>query len=118
MNQQLVKDNQDKLEKELARIKLVLGHQDQADGKGEFPGDFKPKFAELGSEDGENASEVEQFANDLGVTNDLEDKMVKIVAALERIKNGTYTQCKEGDEIEEARLQALPEADTCMKHSG
>ena len=117
MNETLIQENKAKLESELKRIRGVLGHMDTADGAGEFPGDFKPKFPEVGREDGENASEVEQYANDLGETAVLEEKLKKIESALQRIADGTYGKCTQGDEIEEDRLRAVPEAETCMKHS-
>jgi RNA polymerase-binding transcription factor DksA len=116
MNEQLAQENKTKLETERKRLRTILGHQDIEDGPGEFPGEFKPKFPELGNEEGENASEVEQYANDLGETTALEQRLKLIDAALEKISNGTYGQCKFGDEIEEDRLRAVPEADTCMKH--
>jgi RNA polymerase-binding transcription factor DksA len=117
MNEQLIQENKAKLESEMKRILTVLGHQDIKDGSGEFPGEFKPKFDEIGREEGENASEVENFANSLGETQVLEAKLEKIRAALKRIEDGTYGKCKEGDDIEEDRLRAVPEAETCMKHS-
>lgn len=110
MNQDLIKENKAKLEAERKRLRGVLGRADETDGAGEFPGDFKPKFTELGSEDGENASEVEQFANDLGVTTAMEEKLKNIEAALKRIEDGTYGKNADGSEIDEARLRALPEA--------
>ena len=117
MNEQLLKENQIKLEEELKRLKTILGHEATLDGKGEFPGDYKPQFSELGREEGDNASEVENYANDLGVTYNLEERLKKIEAALQRIKDGTYGKCIEGDDIEEARLRAVPETETCTKHA-
>jgi RNA polymerase-binding transcription factor DksA len=117
MNETLIQENKARLQSERDRIRGILGRFDQADGSGEFPGEFKPKFQEVGREEGENASEVEQYANDLGETNILEDRLKNIEAALVRIADGTYGKCKEGDDIEEERLRAIPEADTCMKHS-
>ena len=117
MNQQLVEENKVKLEAERARLRGVLGRKDTEDGDGEFPGEFKPKFDEVGREEGENASEVENFANELGETNVLEEKLTKIEAALKRIEAGTYGVCTGGDEIEEDRLRAIPEAETCITHS-
>jgi RNA polymerase-binding transcription factor DksA len=117
MNTQLLEENKAKLLAEAKRLKVVLGHEAKFDGDGEFPGEFKPEFHELGSEQGENASEVEQYANDLGVTEDLEKRLKIIEAALARIKDGTYGLCPEGDEIEEARLRAEPAAEFCVKHS-
>jgi RNA polymerase-binding transcription factor DksA len=117
MNKQLIEENKKKLLDEQKRIKTILGNEDIVDGKGQFPGDYKPKYDELGSEEGENASEVENFGNQLAVTEDLETQLKKIDWALARIENGTYGVCSEGDEIEEDRLRALPTAETCIKHA-
>jgi RNA polymerase-binding transcription factor DksA len=117
MNQQFIEECKEKLLTEQKRIRAILGHEDKFDGKGEFPGEYQPKFTEVGSEEGENASEVEQYANDLSVTADLEEKLTKVEAALKRIEGGTYGKCAMGDEIDEARLRAVPEADTCITHA-
>jgi len=116
-SKQLIEESKKKLLDEQKRIKTVLGHEDIKDGKGEFPGEYKPKFDELGSEEGDNASEVENFGNQLGVTQSLESKLLKIESALQRIEAGTFGQCEMGDQIEEARLAVEPSATTCMKHS-
>ncbi|MBX4188200.1 MAG: hypothetical protein KW793_03650 [Candidatus Doudnabacteria bacterium] len=117
MNEQLIEENKAKLESELKRLRGVLGREAAQDGAGEFPGEYKPRFQEVGREEGENASEVEQFANTLGETHVLEESLQKVEAALKRIDDGTYGKCKMGDDIEEERLRVLPEAETCMKHS-
>jgi RNA polymerase-binding transcription factor DksA len=117
MNTQLAEENKARLLEEQGRLKTILGHEAKFDGKGEFPGDYKPEFPEVGNEEGENASEVEQFTNDLGVTENLEEKLARVEAALKKIEEGTYGKCKMGDEIEEERLRAEPSADTCMKHA-
>lgn len=110
MNQTLIEENKAKLEAERIRLREILGHGSIVDGDGAFPGEFKPKFDELGSEEGENASEVENFANDLGVTNVLEEKLKNVENALKRIEEGKYGVNDDGTEIDEARLRALPEA--------
>ncbi|MGE5297831.1 MAG: TraR/DksA family transcriptional regulator [Acidobacteriaceae bacterium] len=117
MNQELIEENKKKLLAEDLRLRKILGHEGKYDGKQEFPGEYKPTFPELGSEEGDNASEVEVYETNLAVTQDLEARLTKVMSALERIKNGTYGKCKMGDDIEEERLKAVPEADTCMKHS-
>jgi DnaK suppressor protein len=117
MNQQLVEENKAKLETERKRLLGILGRNADQEGAGEFPGDFKPRFQEVGREDGENASEVEQYTNDLGEVQALEQRLGQVDAALARIANGTYGKCTQGDDIEEDRLRAVPEADTCMKHA-
>jgi RNA polymerase-binding transcription factor DksA len=117
MTNELTQENKKKLEAERSRLRGILSRGNSKDGQGEFPGDYKPSFPEIGREEGENASEVEQFANNLAVTQDLEARLGKIEAALKRIEEGTYGKCAEGDDIEEDRLRAVPEADRCIKHS-
>ncbi|HTL39633.1 MAG TPA: hypothetical protein VL306_02365 [Methylomirabilota bacterium] len=116
MNKKLIDENKGKLLEEQARLQKILNKDDVADS--EIPGGHKPKFSELGSEDGENASEVENFANDLSVTEDLVDRLDRVESALKRIEDGTYGKCMVGgEEIEEARMQAEPTAMTCVVHS-
>lgn len=117
MNDQLIQENKTKLESERQKLKAILGREATEEGSGEFPGQYKPNFDERGREDGENASEVEQYANNLGETQALEQRLTKIESALQRIADGTYGKCAQGDDIEEDRLRAVPEADTCMKHA-
>jgi RNA polymerase-binding transcription factor DksA len=117
MNQQLLEENKQKLLAEKEKIRGILLKQGKLDGPGEFPGEYKPSFPEVGSDEGDNAFEVEQYATSLAVTQDLEVKLNKIEAALNKIEEGTYGKCKMGDDIEEERLKVVPEADTCMKHS-
>lgn len=115
MNKTLLQENKAKLIEEQAKLKTMLGHDTVADQ--EFPGGHKPQFMEAGTEQGENASEVEQFANDLSVSSDLESRLKKVEAALARMADGTYGTCIMGEPIEEARLRAEPAADTCVAHA-
>ena|SRR5581483_9594257 len=115
ISKELIDENKKKLLAEQKRIQAVLKNEDKPDA--EFPGGMKPKYDELGSEDGENASEVENFGNQLAVTEELESQLKKIEWALARIESGSYGVCAEGDEIEEERLRALPTAETCIKHA-
>ncbi|MBX4186760.1 MAG: hypothetical protein KW802_00660 [Candidatus Doudnabacteria bacterium] len=117
ISKELIEENKEKLLDEQKRLLGILNREDIKDGAGEFPGDFKPKFDELGNEEAENASEVENFGNQLGVTMDLEARLKKIEAALKRMEDGTYGTCTGGDEISEARLRAEPAAETCIEHS-
>lgn len=115
MNNQLLEENKAKLLAEQKRLRTVLGHESKQDS--EFPGGHKPNFMEIGTEQGENAAEVEQFANDLSLTEDLSTRLVKVEAALQRIADSTYGKCTYGDEISEARLRAEPAAETCIEHA-
>jgi len=115
MNTQLLEENKAKLTAEAMKLKKMLGHDTKSDS--EFPGGHKPNFMEAGTEQGENAAEVEQFANDLSVNGDLSERLLKVEAALVRIEDGTYGKCSFGDEIDEARLRVEPAAETCIKHA-
>ena len=116
MNQSLIEENKKKLLSEQKRIQGMLKRDTKADS--EIPGGHKPAFSELGNEDGENASEVENFQNDLSVAEDLEDRLKKVEWALARIENNSYGVCAVGgEEIDEARLRAEPAAETCVKHA-
>lgn len=116
MNKQLLEENKKKLLAEQKRLRSTLKRDTIADQ--EIPGGHKPEYMELGSEQGENASEVEQFANDLSVTEDLEARLKKVEAALARMEDGSYGKCSVGgDEIDEARLRVEPAADTCVVHA-
>lgn len=116
MNKQLTEENKQKLLAEQKRLQGMLKIDTVSDA--EIPGGHKPKFQEVGSEEGENAFESEQFGNELSVMEDLELRLKKVEAALARTENGTYGKCVAGgEEIEEERLQAEPAAETCMKHA-
>ncbi|HEX9503075.1 MAG TPA: hypothetical protein VF974_02005 [Patescibacteria group bacterium] len=117
ISKELIEENKQKLLAEQKRLRTILNKEAVYDGPGEFPGEYKPKFDEVGNEEGENASEVEKFANDLSVTESLEERLKKVEAALKRIEDGTYGKCVGGDEIGEARLKAEPAAETCIKHA-
>jgi len=115
MNQTLLEENKAKLLAEKKKIGTLLKRDFVRDS--EIPGGYKPKFDEVGSEEGENASESEKFGNELGVIEDLETRLKTVETALQKIENGTYGQCAVGgEEIEEERLRAEPAAETCMKH--
>lgn len=117
MKQDLIKSNQIKLEAEKTRLERLLGHfahrEDEA-GKE----NFKADFPNVGDDADENAMEVEMYEANLGEERTLEARLGKVNSALSKIATGSYGRCSVGgEEIEEARLLAAPEADTCVKHS-
>lgn len=66
----------------------------------------------------EAADVIEEFGNNAGIADQLEIRLNKIKSALARIKDGTYGMCGVcGEEIPEARLEANPAANTCIKHA-
>ena len=81
----------------------------------EIEGNYETKFENIGEDTDENASEVEEYADNLALENTLEKELKKINNALEKIANGTYGICKNcGQEIEIERLRAYPAAENCI----
>src|SRR3989344_3961253 len=85
------------------------------------PADWEPTFPDLGvtpADKSDLADEVEEFDNTIGVEAILEEKLREVEASLARIRSGKYGICEVGGEaMDEARLQANPEARPCIKHS-
>lgn len=80
----------------------------QRDASGDLS-DYSLHMADAGSD----AAERETM---LGLASAQQKMIDKIERALERIEQGTYGMCELcGGEISEDRLNALPEANTCIK---
>ena len=112
MNESLIQENKKKLLAEKERIVSILQKAGTKEGLGEFPGDYKPSFPDIGNKDDENAAEVTQFETSLALTKNLEEKLKKVKAALARIEAGTYGKDAEGKDIPEDRLRVVPEAES------
>lgn len=82
----------------------------------EVPGDYETKFDDIGKDEGENASEVEEYADNLALENTLEKELKKINNALERIADDAYGICENcGEEIDIERFKVYPAAENCIK---
>jgi len=81
------------------------------------PGDFVPKFEDMGADEDDNAQEVDQYQTNASREEVLETRLSEVRAALKRIEEGTYGKCSEGDDIPLDRLEAYPEASTCADHA-
>lgn len=94
------------LENELGKIaKPVAGE-----------GNYETAFNEIGTDEDENASEVEEYADNLALEENLEKQLKEVLEALARIENGTYGKCENcNEEIPLERLRAYPAAKTCLK---
>ncbi|HHH12337.1 MAG TPA: hypothetical protein ENJ77_00485 [Candidatus Moranbacteria bacterium] len=79
-------------------------------------GDYHTEFPEdIGSRNDENASEVEEYADNLALEQSLEGQLREVNDALARIEKGTYGVCeKTGREIPLERLEAYPAARTVV----
>ena len=80
-------------------------------GKKVGDGDYETTMPDMGGDEDEAASEVEEYVDTLGVEANLEEQLQEAIAALERIENGTYGICEEsGTDIPVERLEAYPSA--------
>jgi DnaK suppressor protein len=94
------------LESERARLKDVVAQMD-AEG-GENLG--------YGNHMADDASEAFEQAKDLALRQNAEQLLTKIEDAIRRFDEGTYGICEKcGEEIDPARLKALPYATLCLR---
>lgn len=77
---------------------------------------YEARFPEVGPDEDENATEVDEFTGNLGVENALVVQLRDVTDALARMEVGTYGICeKTGKEIPLARLRAYPAARTVVE---
>jgi DnaK suppressor protein len=93
-----------RLENDLSRIGKKVGNED-----------YETSFDDLGRDKEDNASEVDEYSDNVAVEDNLEKHLKEVDAALERMEKGTYGICENcGKEIEIERLKAYPEARICL----
>ena len=115
MDQTLIQKNTERLAAEKARLEKLLGTVATKDHPG---GDFHAKYPDVGTDEESNANEVEQYAANIAEEYDLESRLHQVESAMQRIANGTYGLCQVGgEEIPRERLEAVPEAETCVQHA-
>jgi RNA polymerase-binding protein DksA len=79
-------------------------------------GDYETSFENIGTDKDDNATEVDQYTQNLPVENTLEKKLQDIIEALDKIEKGTYGKCENCDaDVPLERLQANPSARVCLK---
>lgn len=102
----------EKLTEEKNRIEMELRKIASQDSTG----DYKAQFEDYGREREDNASEVENYTANLGITESLEKELEKIILALKKIENGTYGKCEKCQkDIPERRLEVYPAAPYCVE---
>ncbi|NTW89416.1 MAG: hypothetical protein HGB37_00695 [Candidatus Moranbacteria bacterium] len=97
---------------EKSRMEAELGRfADRTD----IPGDYETRFEDIGNDRDDNATEVEQYADNIALEENLEGQLSEVNEAISRIDAGTYGVCVScGADIEEGRLRAYPAAKECM----
>ncbi|NTW13653.1 MAG: hypothetical protein HGA31_01325 [Candidatus Moranbacteria bacterium] len=84
----------------------------------EVPGEYETRFEDIGTDMDDNATEVEQYADNVALEDNLENQLAGVTEALERMEAGTYGICSVcGKDIEEGRLRAYLSATECMEHA-
>ncbi len=70
------------------------------------------------ADENEVADKFEEIEENTVIANKLEDELIEIKAALERIEKGTFGICEKcGKPIEKDRLEANPSAKISIKHN-
>jgi len=73
------------------------------------------KFHDYGTADSENAQEIEEFSEQMGLKAKLEEGLSEIKLALKKIKKGTYGTCEQcSKQIDPKRMQANKNASYCV----
>jgi DnaK suppressor protein len=78
-------------------------------------GSYETRIEDMGTDPDENASEVEEYVDNLGLEQNLEAQLKDVNDALAKMEQGTYGICeKTGTEIDLDRLEAYPGARTAI----
>jgi len=73
------------------------------------------KYPEYGNSDAENAQEVEEFQQNLGLQKNLKSIIKDTKLAIKKIESGKYGSCESCKGlIEQGRLKAYPAATLCV----
>lgn len=94
-----------RLETELSRFATSTG----------TAGSYETRITDMGTDPDENASEVEEYVDNLGLEQNLEGQLRDVSDALAKMEQGTYGVCETtGAEIALDRLEAYPAARTAL----
>ncbi len=106
----MLEELKDKLVAQKAQLEGELGKFATKTAEGEYKTDFPD---DVGSEQSENAIEVEDYADKLALEQSLETQLKDVIDALAKMEEGTYGKDeKTGEDIDVNRLQAYPAART------
>jgi len=95
------------LEKDLNRIAKPIDKEE---------GDYETSYEDIGANKDDNATEVDQYTQNLSIEDTLEKKLQDVLDALEKMKKGVYGICENcKKEIPLERLKANPSARVCIK---
>jgi len=115
MQKKIIKELKERLEKEKLSLKKDLESFAKEDKNIKY--NWDTRYPNRENEDmGEEADEVQEYENLLSLEHNLEARLKDVDLALEKIGKGEYGICEKcGNNIEEKRLLAYPEAKLCIK---
>ncbi len=97
---------------EKSRLEAELGRFAKPSG---VAGDYVTQFDNIGTDQDENATEVEEYAGNVAIEGTLETELKEVIDALAKMENGRYGICeKTGEVIPLERLKAHPSARTLV----
>lgn len=78
--------------------------------------EYQAAFSEIERDEEANADEMEMYESNVATDETLKGELKKVEAALSAMEKGTYGKCSNCQkEIPLERLQAYPQADTCLE---
>ena len=111
LDPQTLVELKEKLTKEKERIKEELGRIAKP-AKAAY--DYTTTFNDIGDDEDENATEVEEYTDNLALESVFEKQLKEISEALEKMEASNYGKCENcGANIPIERLKAYPAAKTC-----
>ena len=103
--------------------RVLVEERDRLREMGSWSREHEPTVAvqqegALGQHPGDYGSEVEETMEREGLAAESDRRVEQIDAALARLDEGTWGRCAVcGREIDDERLEALPETDRCREHA-
>jgi RNA polymerase-binding protein DksA len=113
ITEEQIKIAKEKLQVEKANIESQLGKFAKKDPT--IEGNYKTEFPDFGDEIDDNAQEVAEYEQNISREHELENELLLIENALNKIENGTYGKCENcGQDIPWERLEIRPQAKLCI----
>jgi RNA polymerase-binding protein DksA len=117
IDQATIEELKAKLLAEKSRLEKTLSPTEEK-GSG-VDKEYETKFPEVDRDEEENADEMEMYGSTLAADTIMKSELEKIEKALIAMESGTYGFCANCQkEIPIERLQAYPQADTCLDCEG
>lgn len=112
---ELTKEMIDEFKAKLIEEKKQLEDDLSGFAKSTGKDEYETEITDMGKDEDENASEVEEYTDNLALENTLEKRLDEVNEALDRIEKGNYGVCANcGKMIDVERLKAYPSAKTCI----